>query len=258
MNRLRSAAVCVLAQGEEQRPRAQRLAAQRDLPLCEQEAGNYSFVLAFTPDRLELRTTDRSAGPLTVDFAAGAVRHRRLYGGGRGQPIARAVGLKGGQPPAVLDATGGLGRDAFVLASLGCKVTLIERSPIVAALLRDGIERASAVPEVADVIARMSLWEGDARRIMEETQAADVIYLDPMYPERQKSALVKKEMRYLQALVGSDEDAHELLACALSHARQRVVVKRPRGAAALAGPAPSMAIETRNTRFDVYVIKALG
>src|SRR5688572_20080391 len=102
-----------------------------------------SFTLAHLNGRLSLIPTGKNApGPIYADFLTGAAAHRRLHGGGRGQPIARAIGLKPGvKPPSVIDATAGLGRDAFVLACLGCEVTLLERSPTVAALLRDALER---------------------------------------------------------------------------------------------------------------------
>ena len=96
-----------------------------------------------------------------MDFVEGAVAHRRKFGGGRGQSIAKAVGLKSGAMPTVVDATAGLGRDAFVLASLGCKVTLIERSPVVAALLQDGLARAAQDPEIGPWVSeRMHLLQG--------------------------------------------------------------------------------------------------
>ena len=81
--------------------------------------------------------------------------HRRQFGGGKGQMIAKAVGIKGGIKPQILDATAGLGKDAFVLATLGCEMTLLERSPIIHQLLQDGIERASE-SDVSDIIQRMA------------------------------------------------------------------------------------------------------
>lgn len=216
--------------------------------------------LVLNPERLELRAL-ASEGPVYVDFVGGAVGHRRRFGGGRGQEIARAVGLKQGATPSVLDATAGLGRDAFVLASLGCAVTLIERAPSVAALLADGLARAALDAEVADIAARMHLRCGNAALIMrqlDEASRPDVVYLDPMYPHRRKSALVKKEMRLFREVVGEDPDADALLPAALAVARQRVVVKRPDYAEPMAGRAPTMSITTKNHRFDVYVIKALA
>lgn len=238
--------------------RAANLAARWGLSLAAGEPGEEPR-LVLDPERLELRAL-ASEGPVYVDFVGGAVGHRRRYGGGRGQEIAKAVGLKKGAMPSVLDATAGLGRDAFVLASLGCMVTLIERSPVVAALLADGLDRAAHDAEVAPIVARMRLLSGNAAELMrrlDEEARPDVVYLDPMYPHRPKSALVKKEMRLFRAVVGEDPDADALLPAALAIARQRVVVKRPDYAEPMAGRPPTMSINTKNHRFDVYVIKAL-
>ncbi|MGU5716343.1 class I SAM-dependent methyltransferase [Aeromonas taiwanensis] len=219
------------------------------------------FALVLTESRLELRKLDEpKLGAVYVDFVEGAVAHRRKFGGGRGQSIAKAVGLKSGAMPTVVDATAGLGRDAFVLASLGCKVTLIERSPVVAALLQDGLSRAALDPEIGPwVRERMQLRQGPAvETLLALAERPEVIYLDPMFPHKQKSALVKKEMRVFQSLVGADLDADALLPAALRMADKRVVVKRPDYAGWLNEHKPSMAIETKSNRFDVYVMAALG
>jgi 16S rRNA (guanine1516-N2)-methyltransferase len=237
---------------------AAALAAELGLPLASDPgATGFTHLLVLTPERLELREPGPYAsGPVYVDFAAGAVAHRRRFGGGRNQPLARAVGLKGPAVPTLLDATAGLGRDAFVLASLGCTVRLVERSPIIAALLRDGLQRAARDPDIGSlVMERISLTVADGRtfvRELPENQRPDVVYLDPMYPHRRKTALVAKEMRLLRQLAGDDDDAPELLVAALARARRRVVVKRPRRAPPLAGPPPDFAILAPNTRFDVY------
>ena len=230
-----------------------------DCASSEAEEGLY---LQLTPERLQLVQGGKGApGPVYVDFAAGAVAHRRRFGGGRGQTIARAVGLKGGAQPRVLDATGGLGRDAFVLASLGCTVTLIERSPVVAALLEDGLTRATHDVELGGWLPqRMRLIHADAVAWMDalaDTADAaafpEVVYLDPMFPHRSKRALVKKEMRLFQQLVGEDADAAGLLPAAARIAVKRVVVKRPDYAPPLAGQPPSMAIVGKKHRYDVYL-----
>ncbi len=254
-------AVAALAPGLKRAAAA--LAKRLGLPQCSAAEAGLDFLLALYPVpeapgyRLELRQPGRGApGPVAAEFVHGSVGHRRRFGGGRGQPLARAVGLKAGATPDVIDATAGLGRDAFVLASLGCRVRLIERSPVVAALLDNALARAETDPEVGPIAARMRLLIGEGRRLLSsvaERERPDVVYLDPMYPERDKKALVKKEMRAFRTLVGADEDADALLAAALDCARRRVVVKRPRKAPPLEGPKPSMSIESENTRFDVYV-----
>ena len=201
----------------------------------------------------------QAAGPIRVDFVEGAVAHRRLFGGGSGQMIAKAVGIQQGVRPVVLDATAGLGRDAFVLAELGCSVTLIERQPLIAALLEDGIQRALADAEVGPIMARMRLIHGNAIDLMRAWNAEppQVIYLDPMFPHRDKSALVKKEMRLFRPLAGDDDDAAVLLASALALASHRVVVKRPRKAPAIAGEKPGYVLEGNSSRFDIYPKKSL-
>ena len=216
------------------------------------------YILQMHHHALELCKLDEpKLGAIKVDFVEGAVAHRRKFGGGRGQDIAKAVGLKHGFKPHVLDATAGLGRDAFVLAGLGCKLTLLERMPVVAALLYDGIERAKLNHEVADIANNMQLIHGSSLEDMDLANAPDVVYLDPMYPHREKSAAVKKEMRIFQSLVGEDLDADGLLEPALALAKYRVVVKRPSYAPPLANKKPSMSINMKKNRFDVYVNQAI-
>ncbi|MCG9697932.1 class I SAM-dependent methyltransferase [Shewanella sp. Isolate11] len=218
------------------------------------------FELVFEHDTLVLNKRDEpKLKGISVDFVSGAVAHRRKFGGGRGQAIAKAVGLKQGINPTVVDGTAGLGRDAFVLASLGCKVTLVERNPVVAALLEDGLRRAYLDADIGSWMQqRMTLVHGSSLTTLAELgQLVDVVYLDPMYPHREKSALVKKEMRVFQSLVGADLDADGLLAPAMALASKRVVVKRPDYAEDLDGVKPGTRIETKKNRFDVYVKAAM-
>ena len=191
---------------------------------------------------------------LNCDFITGPVAHRFKYGGGRGQALARAVGLKDGKTPKIVDATAGLGHDGFLLASLGAKVTLIERSDQMHALLVAGMaEAALAGGPVADVIARMTLIKGDAKDLLAD-MAPEVILVDPMHPPRKKSALVKKEMVLLRQIVGNDEDSIELMKAALNAAKNRVVLKWPRSADPTPEtPPPSHQILGKSTRYDVFM-----
>lgn len=215
------------------------------------------YQLVQTATRLELRDTlNPKAGAVCADFLSGPVQHRRRYGGGKGQDIARAVGLHKQAALHVLDCTAGLGREAFVLASLGCYVTLLERNPIVHALLADGLQRAQADPEVAAIVARMELHHVDAKQWLAGLSCdaqPDVVCLDPMFPQRHKSALVQKEMQFFHAVVGEDADSAELLGLARKAAKQRVVVKRPLRAPVLAGTAPAFAVTGKTVRYDVYL-----
>ncbi len=218
------------------------------------------FQLRYDEQGLSLLKTDEpKLGAVRVDFVTGAAAHRRKFGGGKGQAIAKAVGLNKGATPHVLDGTAGLGRDAFVLAALGCTVTLYERHPVVAALLYDGLQRAYMDPDIGTWMqARMQLAFGSSHSLLPQTkEIPDVVYLDPMYPHREKSAQVKKEMRVFQTLVGEDNDADALLADALNLASKRVVVKRPDYAEFLANKTPSTQIKTKKNRFDVYVNAAM-
>jgi 16S rRNA (guanine1516-N2)-methyltransferase len=134
---------------------------------------------------------------------------------------------------------------------------MLERSAIVAALLRDGLERAKSVPSLATLIdERIRLKQVDAIPYLEHLSTdarPDTIYLDPMYPHRTGSALVKKEMRVLRDINGEDADAEALLKAALVQAKRRVVVKRPRLAQTLGSSPPSMSIAGKTTRYDIYL-----
>ncbi len=253
------------------------LAKHLNLPICHESnehdivdhCSTFDLFLNYEDDdtsgQQRLVLTDPSGnlgGSLYVDFIAGKVGHRHRFGGGRGQPLAKAIGLKGGANPTVIDATAGLGRDAFVIASLGAQVMLIERSPIIAALLEDGLGRASHNTELQTIVTeRMNLVTADAINWLTNLPTEnhpDVVYMDPMYPHRNKSALVKKEMRVLRELAGDDEDASQLLHAALSCAKRRVAVKRPRTAPILSGSIlnnrkPNSTVESKNTRYDIYV-----
>jgi 16S rRNA (guanine1516-N2)-methyltransferase len=247
----------VRALGAAHQASAARWAERLGLPL---EVAEAEFALQVSDLGLQLQQLGPDApGPVRVDFLEGGVAHRRLFGGGSGQMIAKAVGVQPGVRPRVLDATAGLGKDAFVLASLGCEISLIERQPIIAALLEDGLRRARDDLDVAMIVQRMRLFTGNAIDWMRAwpDEAPQVVYLDPMFPHREKSALVKKEMRLFRPLVGDDLDAPALLAAALALASHRVVVKRPRKAPCIDGPKPSHTLEGKSSRYDIYPRKAL-
>ena len=220
------------------------------------ETPSTGLALAYDKLGLHILPLDGRSGEVRVDFVAGKSRHRRLYGGGKGQQIAKAVGVQGSVRPSVLDVTAGLGGDAFVLASLGCSMYLAERQPVVRALLADGLERLQADAELAGFGQRMQLLPGDALYALQNWQQAappQVVYLDPMFPHSRKSAQVKKEMALFRDLVGADEDADQLLAPALALASHRVVVKRPRLAPDLASQKPTYSLTGKANRFDIYV-----
>lgn len=207
------------------------------------------------------QTGPKAPGPVTVDFGAAAMRHRRK--GGQNELLGKAVGALRRPGLKVLDATAGLGRDSFVLADLGCQVLMCERERLMSVLLESGLNSAQAAEEpwLSEVAGRMKLSSGDAMQLSgDELRTCDVIYLDPMFPQRGKSAAVKKEMALFQRLLdgsGAVDDSDRLLQWALQQDVARVVVKRPLKAPHLADHRPSHSVSGKAVRFDVYVLRAL-
>lgn len=201
------------------------------------------------------RELTKAVAELQVDFVNGAVAHRLRFGGGRGQSMAKAMGLRAGKTPLIIDATAGLGRDAFLLASLGAHVIMIERSDKMHALLVDGLARAKAEGgELRGIISRMTLLKGDAKELLPNL-VGEAILIDPMHPPRKNSALVKRELRQVREIVGTDDDAADLVRIALTHARHRVVLKWPAKADPLdVGRACSHQILGKSTRYDVFMV----
>jgi len=195
-----------------------------------------------------------SRSALAVDFVGGAVGYKLRSGAARSHALLKATGVSANCPLHVIDATAGLGRDSFLLASMGATVTLIERSPQVHALLAQGLEAARAESdEIAAIVARMTLIHGDARALLPTLQA-DVVTVDPMHPARTKTALVKQEMRLLREMVGADPDVADLMQAALVARCGRVVLKWPLRAEPLAGiRKPSYQIAGKTVRYDVFV-----
>jgi len=232
---------------------AQSLANELDLPFTLDPA-QYDFILQLTPKHLGLLKTGKKMLPLFVDFLSGKLSYRREHASLRNESLARALGLNHRTSPLIVDATAGLGRDSFILASLGFEIQLLERSPIIHALLEDGMNRARLNAHVAPIINRMHLTQTDAKIWLENSiDQPDIVYLDPMFPDRQKTALVKKEMQFFQDVLGHDLDAEELLSAALACAHKRVVVKRPRLADPINGPTPSFSMKGSSSRFDIYL-----
>ncbi len=240
---------------------AEHLAHQTNLSMVEGDAiGAAPFCLLWLDGRLLLRDkSTRQPADICVDFVQGRHRHRRQFGGGFGQPLARAMNIKPDDCPSVCDATGGLGGDAFVFATLGCQVLLLERSAIVFALLQDGLRRARECSDTRDIAQRMTACHLDSRDLPACWSRPDkptTVYLDPMYPDNKKRAAAKKGMQILQRVLprGIDDqnDEADLLTAAIATARSRVVVKRPLRAPPLPGHRRVGDIRSPNTRYDLY------
>lgn len=168
--------------------------------------------------------------------------------------LVRAARVRGVEAPTAVDATAGLGEDSLLLAAAGFTVTMFEKDPVIAALLRDALERAASDPQLAGVAARMTPVEGDSVAGLRELDfSPDVVFLDPMFPERTKSAAVKKKFQLLHHLERPCDNEEELLDAALAARPRKIVIKRPPKGPWLAGAKPSHSIAGKAVRYDVIV-----
>jgi 16S rRNA (guanine1516-N2)-methyltransferase len=257
-------AVAQLESDPEQR--CQRLAEKLQLPLLDiqQSRGDSlrsscDYFFGYKGSVLALHSAEskqRAVLPLSVsvDFSDPKFNYR-TKSAVKQQNIVKAIGAKGALRPTVLDGTAGLGKDAFLLASLGCEVLLLERSKIVHALLQDGLFRArNSNEELTTVSGRMELLCTDFMEFTTSEREFDVVYLDPMFPERRKSAKVKKDMALLQKLLGHESDNAQLLEHARKIAKKRVVVKRAKLSPHLGSEKPDIEFKGSSSRYDVYLM----
>ncbi len=242
------------------------LARRLGLELCDATAvlpPQATHVLEAGPQGLCLRTAaevSQAPSATRVDFLDAALLHR-LRTSGKRQGLGQALGLQKHPQPFVLDATAGLGRDALLMAHLGCRVLMLERSALIHALLEDGITRVHAAggePLVLAAVARLKLQQAEAREWLEQAargakERPDVVYLDPMFPPRNKSAKVKKDIALLHEILGAESDFESLLQAARAVARLRVVVKRPGSKCASDLPKPTFTVPGKTAHFEVYV-----
>ncbi|MBL4574239.1 MAG: class I SAM-dependent methyltransferase [Gammaproteobacteria bacterium] len=254
--------IAVARTGPDPTEREIKLSTDLDLPTIElphaylpREVRDFDYLLTYRDSRLLLQSAgDTQTGELCIDFSDAKLNFR-ANSSIRNQNIAKALGLKGGLRPVVLDATAGLGKDAFLMASLGCEVSLLERSKVVHALLADGLNRLEYYEQgIATILMRMDLRFGDLLEFKADSRQFDVVYLDPMFPPRRKSAKVKKDMALLQQLLGHQTDGAQLLDCAKSLAKKRVVVKRAKLSPHLGSGKPDIEFKGSSSRYDVYLI----
>lgn len=235
------------------------------LPLLEtSNVDGFTHVLCLDDSGLSLQALNLKAGeshkqPTRVDFQDAALLYRK-NSFGRHQGLAKAVGLNKHEPMHVLDATAGLGRDAFILASMGCRISMLEQSAVIYSLLFDGIKRSENAEdlELSSIIQNMSLHHANAYEWFDEIiqgdkTKPDVIYLDPMFPPRNKNANVKKDIGLLQEILGFDETSDSLIEVAKNCARHRVVVKKPGSRVSKGSTKPSFVVPGKTAHFEVFV-----
>ena len=209
--------------------------------------------LFWQDERLQAKHPDDNT-VCCLDFVSGAVAFRSAQVSVKKEAVARAVGMKGRSALSVIDTTAGLCRDSFILAALGCHVVALERDPLVYSLVEDGLRRAYATSELGWLSQHLEYKLcSSIDYLLQGGEAVDAIYLDPMFPEKQKSAKVKKDMRFLQSVVGPDQDSEQLLHAALAYRAKRVAVKRPSYADPVAQLAPQFTLGSKKFRFDIYI-----
>lgn len=218
-----------------------------------ENASESAYLLERTAEGLQLVSAHQQHGAIRCDFSSGTFAHRLKYGGKYVQPLAKAIGLKKGIQLSVFDATAGFGSDAMLLAAWGCKVSMVERNPLVFAVLQDGIERARQAVEFEN--CEITYECIDSRHFLEKTVTPfDVIYLDPMFELEKRGAKSGKNMQALQTMLSSDENNfYELFSLAQRHALRRVVVKRAKSSEYIVSTPPSFTIDGKANRFDVYL-----
>ncbi|MDO9180901.1 MAG: class I SAM-dependent methyltransferase [Bacteriovorax sp.] len=205
--------------------------------------------LYFSEGKLNYHSVD--LGTMCFDFEETYRYHQRQHYALSREPLARALGIKGETHPYVWDTTCGTGKDSLLIRYFGAKLLSFERHPAIFLLLNDALRRYPLNFEI--VFA-------DASRLMpsenSDDDRPDVIYYDPMYPEKtgsKKSALPRKEMRIFKEVVGEDFDSNEFLDWALKTAKSRVVVKRALSATPIKEN-PTASYAGKSTRYDMYKI----
>ena len=170
------------------------------------------------------------------------------------ESLIKACRVRNIQNPTAVDATAGLGEDAFLLAAYGFNVTLFEQDPVIFLLLYDALKRGLAVPFLKDIISRMELFNKDSIKALPHLNfSPDVVFLDPMFPERKKSGLIKKKFQLLHFLEKPCENEQELLSAALCCSPSKIVVKRPLKAPFLGNMKPSFQIKGSTIRYDCLI-----
>ena len=202
--------------------------------------GRYCLIDSLSPQK-----------PLSLSFSSPKFLRRVKAASKNTELLARAVGTRQGLK--VVDCTAGLGRDGFLLAHLGCDVTLIERSKVIYTLLLDALNCASFDPDLKKVVDRISLYQSDAKEYLFRHSSWDVIYIDPMFPDKKKTSLPKGGMQYLQRFLSKEKNDGSLLESAFRCKFRRLVVKRPLKTPAKDIRKADRSIQNDKIRFDIYL-----
>ena len=209
------------------------------------------YRLSLIDGRYCLLDSFSSQKPLSLSFFSPKFLSRVKAASKNTELLARAVGTRQGLK--VLDCTAGLGREGFLLAHLGCDVTLIERSKVIYTLLLDALNWASFDPDLKKVVDRISLYQSDAKEYLYRHSSWDVIYIDPMFPDKKKTSLPKGDMQYLQRFLSKEKNDVSLLKSAFRCKFRRLVVKRPLKTRDKEIRKADRSIQNDKIRFDIYI-----
>lgn len=223
----------------------------------------------FEVDLMEKLPEDKFAKYLLIDktgitFVAGKQSLKgdfnRMLNRVTGGHLPHEILLKAAKPTGEpgekgIDATAGLGEDAFILAACGYEMELFEHNPVTAVLLNDALIRARKDPSLKDIAKRMTLKQGDSKELLSQVSyTPDIIYLDPMFPEKKKSAETKKKLQVLHQIESPCSDEIELVQAAMEVRPKKIIIKRPPDCEYLAGVEPTYSVTRKAVRFDCIVM----
>lgn len=242
---------------------------ERNITVCVQKGAQTDLAEAFA-DRIETVVAEQPGEELTVLFDETGVSltgyglHyqgnfeamlRRVTGGRLQHEMLVRAAKKAGDGLKGIDATAGMGEDAFLLAAYGYEMTLYEQNPVVAELLKDALRRARKHPQLGEIAERMQLVEGDSvQGLKSRVDKVNLIYLDPMFPGRQKSGLINKKLQLIQKLEPPCSKEEELFDAAIQAVPSKIVVKRPLKSPFLAGRKPTYELKGKAIRYDCYAL----
>lgn len=240
-----------------------------EIVICFEKGGQKDMAEAFAR-RIGTEISEKPGPKLTILFHAKGVSltgyglsyqgdfenmlHRVTNGRLQHEMLVRAA--KSDKPGRkAIDATAGMGEDAFLLAAQGYEVTLFEQNPVIAVLLKDALRRAKKHPVLKDIASRMNLVQDNSVEGMSKLlDPVDVIYLDPMFPARQKSSLINKKLQLIQKLEPPCSEETDLFDAAISASPSKIIVKRPLKSEFLAGRKPSYTLNGKAIRYDCYTL----
>lgn len=219
---------------------------QKARRFCEEQGLN--LTVEWINNQYWLHSDIEKERPVRIDVDQELERHTDYFkkNSVHKEVFARAIGIKGGHRPKVLDLTAGLLGDTLLMLSFGCEVTCIERHPVIGLL----VESALAVGE-HPALSRLKFKLADAGNYLSTVDIPEVIFFDPMFEDASTKTSPKKEMRIFRSFVGQDLDAEKVFQKARTLNPKRLVVKRPRQSIEMGGT-PDVRYEGKATRYDVY------